>query len=53
MIGVDEVGRGPAIGPLVVASLAVPENDVQKLIKIGVRDSKKTVSYTHLRAHET
>ena len=42
VIGVDEVGRGPAIGPLVVASLAVPENDVQKLIKIGA------VSYTHL-----
>ena len=41
MIGVDEVGRGPAIGPLVVASLAVPENDVQRLVKIGVRDSKK------------
>ena len=41
MIGVDEVGRGPAIGPLVVASLAVPENDVQRLLEIGVRDSKK------------
>ena len=40
VIGVDEVGRGPAIGPLVVASLAVPENDVQRLLKIGVRDSK-------------
>ena len=41
MIGVDEVGRGPAIGPLVVASLAVPVEDVERLIKLGVRDSKR------------
>ena len=41
MIGVDESGRGPAIGPLVVASLAIPKEDVQRLIKMGVRDSKR------------
>ena len=41
MIGVDEAGRGPAIGPLVVASLAIPKEDVQRLIKMGVRDSKR------------
>ena len=37
--GVDEAGRGPVIGPLVVAGV-VFEND-SKLIEINVRDSKK------------
>jgi ribonuclease HII len=37
--GVDEAGRGPVIGPLVVAGVAF-ENDVD-LIKMGVKDSKK------------
>ncbi|MEM4257618.1 MAG: ribonuclease HII [Candidatus Thermoplasmatota archaeon] len=37
--GVDEAGRGPCIGPLVVAGLTV-END-SEFIKMQVRDSKK------------
>jgi len=37
--GVDEAGRGPVIGPLVVAGVIV-EDDAE-LIKIGVRDSKQ------------
>jgi len=37
--GIDEAGRGPAMGPLVVASVCV-EDDLG-LIGIGVRDSKR------------
>jgi|TARA_B100000959_G_scaffold82939_1_gene88349 ribonuclease HII len=41
IIGIDEAGRGPVIGPLVVTALAVPENDVELLKEMGVRDSKE------------
>jgi ribonuclease HII len=37
--GVDEAGRGPVIGPLVVCGIAV-ESDA-KLVELGVRDSKR------------
>jgi len=40
-VGVDEAGRGPAIGPLVVCALSLPLNDILILKKIGVDDSKK------------
>ena len=39
-IGVDEAGRGPVIGPLVVAAFACPEEDLQMLIDAGIKDSK-------------
>lgn len=37
--GVDEAGRGPIMGPLVVCAIAVESDD--QLRKLGVRDSKK------------
>jgi ribonuclease HII len=39
-IGVDEAGRGPAIGPLVVSALNIPEKDRPILRDLGVDDSK-------------
>ena len=39
-IGVDEAGRGPAIGPLVVSALNIPEADRSILQGLGVDDSK-------------
>ena len=39
-IGVDEAGRGPAIGPLVVSALNIPERDRSVLRDLGVDDSK-------------
>lgn len=36
--GIDEAGRGPLIGPLVVALCACP--DPQKFVQLGVADSK-------------
>lgn len=39
-IGIDEAGRGPVIGPLVVCSVAMPRSDIKQLTEIGVKDSK-------------
>ena len=39
-IGVDEAGRGPSIGPLVVCALSIPMEDRFILTDLGVDDSK-------------
>ena len=39
-IGIDEAGRGPVIGPLVVGALCIPETDLPLLHDAGVTDSK-------------
>lgn len=39
--GIDEAGRGPVIGPLVLAGVLVAEEKIQDLIDMGARDSKK------------
>ena len=39
-IGIDEAGRGPVIGPLVVGALCIPETDLPLLHEAGVTDSK-------------
>ena len=38
--GVDEAGRGPVIGPLVIAGVLFKEKDLPKLVNLGVKDSK-------------
>lgn len=38
--GVDEAGRGPMIGPLVVAGVLIQESELAKLEASGVKDSK-------------
>ncbi len=38
--GIDEAGRGPIIGPLVIAGVLIDEKDEQKLKAAGVKDSK-------------
>ncbi|KAA0009873.1 MAG: ribonuclease HII [Thermoplasmata archaeon] len=39
--GIDEAGRGPVMGPMVVAGVWIKREDEKKLIKMGIRDSKK------------
>ena len=39
--GIDEAGRGPVIGPLVIAAVVIDEKNLSKLEALGVRDSKK------------
>lgn len=38
--GIDDAGRGPIIGPLVIAGVLVTEEDLPKLKDLGVKDSK-------------
>jgi ribonuclease HII len=39
--GIDEAGRGPVIGPLVVASFSIYEDKISLLEYLNVKDSKK------------
>ena len=39
--GVDDAGRGPVIGPLVVAGIRIEEERLDQLRSLGVKDSKK------------
>jgi len=41
LIGIDEAGRGPLLGPMVLALVAIEEPDTEKLAALGVRDSKE------------
>jgi ribonuclease HII len=38
--GVDDAGRGSAIGPLVIAGVLMKEDDVPRLLVLGAKDSK-------------
>jgi len=38
--GVDDAGRGPIIGPLVIAGVLLDEDRVHELVSMGVKDSK-------------
>jgi len=39
-VGVDDAGRGPIIGPLVIAGVLSPEHSQPELRAMGVKDSK-------------
>lgn len=41
VIGLDEAGRGPMLGPMVLAVVALPASASRKLKRKGVTDSKK------------
>lgn len=41
MIGIDEAGRGPVLGPLVMACVAITFEQEVELRKFGIQDSKK------------
>ncbi len=38
--GIDEAGRGPLLGPLVIAGVLIRESEIDRLMSLGVKDSK-------------
>jgi len=40
VLGIDEAGRGPVIGPMVICGIVVEEKDISELKRMGVKDSK-------------
>lgn len=49
LCGVDDAGRGPVIGPMVLAGVAFYRDRLQVLNSLGVRDSKKLSPSARLR----
>ncbi|MEE8576959.1 MAG: ribonuclease HIII [candidate division Zixibacteria bacterium] len=41
IIGVDESGKGDFFGPLVIAAFVCDDDQIDRLLEMGVRDSKK------------
>jgi len=41
LIGIDEAGRGPVLGPLVMAAVAITPEQEDELRGFGIQDSKK------------
>lgn len=42
--GIDEAGRGPVLGPLVMAGVLIDEKKTATLKQIGVKDSKQLIT---------
>ncbi len=47
--GIDEAGRGPVFGPMVLAVCCIRKKDEEKLIELGVKDSKLLSEKERLR----
>ncbi len=47
--GVDDAGRGPVVGPLVIAGVLVEETKLEALKALGVKDSKQLSPATRTR----
>lgn len=40
IVGIDEAGRGPVIGPMVVCGVAISSKHIKKINSMGLKDSK-------------
>src|SRR5260370_7512836 len=47
--GVDDAGRGPVIGPLVIAGVIIEEEKLDRLKTLGVKDSKQLLPAARVR----
>ena len=40
LVGTDDAGRGPVIGPMVLAGVLIDEKNLSKLENLDIKDSK-------------
>jgi ribonuclease HII len=40
LIGIDDAGRGPVLGPMILAGILVEDSEEEKLKELGAKDSK-------------
>ena len=52
LMGIDEAGRGPCLGPLVVAGISLPKEDEIMLEKMGIKDSKLIPNDKRIECYE-
>lgn len=43
VLGIDDAGRGPIIGPMIMAGVLMNQEDESKLKSLGVKDSKQVI----------
>jgi len=48
ILGVDEAGRGPVIGPMVICGVLARTEAVKTLVELGVRDSKELTPHRRM-----
>lgn len=53
LLGVDDAGRGPIIGPMVIAGVILNEENEFFLKKLGVKDSKQLSQYKRKKIIES
>lgn len=52
ILGIDEAGRGPVIGPLVICGLIMSLSNIPELSQRGVKDSKMLTSFRRKKLKE-
>jgi len=52
IVGIDEAGRGPVLGPLVICVYAIDEKNIVVLKQMGARDSKTLSSSRRAKLYE-
>lgn len=49
LLGIDDAGRGPLIGPMILAGVLVTAEQEKKLKKFGAKDSKQVVHASRIK----
>lgn len=52
ILGLDEAGRGPVIGPMVICGVLADETCIPSLVSLGVKDSKRLTPNRRLRLRD-